>query len=341
MKYQGIKATREEQMFELNLKNAGSVIFFILLSAVFAFGQTTNPPVDLETILENAESQTKNYRDEFKNLLSEETKTFEIFDKSGSVKKHTVVESNFIIYQSSKDESVSTEYRNVFKVDGKPVGDSEKRTTELFEKIAQAESVQQELERIKKESSRYDKTIEIDGLTLLQSPILAEYSRPFFDFKLQGREMSGGADTYIVEYRQAKPSPYILIDEPTKDRTKLTLGFNLDLPDALNKSNLFLRGKLWIDAQTFQIRREERELTAQVESSAKPLVIFKSEFEYQPSDFGIFVPKKMAFTYFEIKSKDKGREITAKLDTKATFEYAKFSKSDVEVESNKVNSPKN
>jgi hypothetical protein len=327
-------------MLEINLKNSICGIIFILFSAAFALGQTIKPPVDLETILKNADAQTQNYRSEFKNLLSEEIKTFETFDKNGSSKKRTIVESNFIIYQSSKDESVSTEYRNVFKVDGKPVGDSEKRTTELFEKIAKAESVQQELERIKKESSRYDKTLELDGLSLLQSPILAEYSRPYFDFKLLGREISNGTDAFLVEYRQTKPSPYILIEEETTDRSKLTLGFSLDLPDTLNKSNVFLRGKLWIDAQTFQIRREERELTAQIESSTKPLVLFRSEFEYQPSDFGILVPKKIAFTYFEVKSKDKGREISAKLDTKATFEYAKFSKSDVEVESNKVNSPK-
>jgi hypothetical protein len=326
-------------MIQLNLKNSISGIIFLTLAAGFVVGQKINPAEDLETILKLADIQTQRYRDEFKNLLSEETKTFDVFDKNGDLKKRTVIESNFIIYQSSKDETASTEYRNVFKVDGKLVGDSEKRTTELFEKIAKADSVHQELARIQKESSRYDKTLEINGLTLLQSPILAEYSRPYFDFKLVGREVAVGVEVYVVEYKQIKPSPYILIDEETTDRNKLTLGFNLDLPDSLKKSNVFLRGKLWIDAKTFQIWHEERELVARVENTSKQVVLLRSEFDYHPSDFDILVPKKIAFTYFEIKTK--GKEISTVLDTKATFEYAKFSKSEVEVETDKINPPKN
>ena len=328
-------------MIEFNLKKATSAAVFLLFGTILIFGQDANPPVDLETILKNADAQTRVYREEFKNLLSEEVKIFEIFDSDGEIKKRSVVESNFIIYQSSKNEKISTEYRNVFKVDGKPVGDNEKRTVELFKNIAKAGSVTDELERIQKENSRYDKTLRVNGLTLLQSPILADYSRPFFNFKLAGRENLGGAENFVVEYLQTKPSPYVLINEESSDPSKITIGFALDLPKSLNKFNLFLRGKLWIDAQTFQIRREERELLAQVDSSSAPLVLLRSEFEYQPSDFGILVPKKFSFTYYEVKSKDKGREISTVLDTKATFEYAKFSKSDVEVKSNEVNAPKN
>jgi hypothetical protein len=256
------------------------------------------------------------------------------------LKKRTVIESNFIIYQSARDESVSTEYRNVFKVDGKSVGDSEKRTTELFEKIGKSDSVEQELVRIQKESLRYDKNLDITGLTTYQTPILAEYSRPFFNFKLLGRENSGDGDVFLVEYQQTRRSPYILLDEISRDRSKLTLGFNFDLPDSINKSNVLLRGKIWIDANTFQLRREERELTLQTENSAKPLVLLRTDFEYQPSDFKILVPKKIALTYYALKIKDKGRDISTALNTRATFEYSKFSRSDVEIESNEINSPK-
>lgn len=329
------------KMIQLNLKKATLTAVFILCGTIFVFAQSPSPTPNLETILKNADAQTKVYREEFKNLLSEEVKTFETFDKNGDFKKRSVIESNFIIYQSSKNEKISTEYRNVFKVDGKPVGDNEKRTVELFENIAKADSVADELERIQRENSRYDKTLRVNGLTLLQSPILAEYSRPFFSFNLAGRENLGGAENFVIEYLQIKPSPYVLINEESSDPNKITIGFALDLPRTLNKFNLFLRGKLWIDAQTFQIRREERELFAQTETSVAPLVLLRSEFEYQPSDFGILVPKKFSFTYYEVKSKDKGREISTVLDTKATFEYAKFSKSDVEVKSNEVNSPKN
>ena len=333
-------------MFKLKLKKAFSPVIFTLLSAVFASGQTPTPtpaptPVDLETILKNANAQTLNYREEFKNLLSEETKTFETFDKNGNLKKRTVIESNFIVYQSAKVQNYVTEYRYVFKVDGKLVGDSEERTTELFEKIAKSDTAEQELARIQKESSRYDKTLDIIGLTVFQTPILADYSRPFFDFKLAGRETNGGREVFVVEFRQTKRSPYILIDEKNPDTAKYGLTYNLDLPDSIKKSDVLLRGKLWIDAETFQLLREERDLTLQTENSPTPLFLLRNEFEYQPSDFKIFVPKRIALTYYELKSKDKGRQISTVLNTKATFEYAKFSKSEVEVKSNEVNSPKN
>ncbi|HEY0429273.1 MAG TPA: hypothetical protein VGC76_15945 [Pyrinomonadaceae bacterium] len=316
-------------MIRLDLKNAAAATILLFAATIFVCGQDASPTPDLETILKNADEQAQNYRLEFKNLLSEEKKTFETFDKNGDRKKRTVVESNFIIFQSLNDESVSSEYRSVVKVNDKNLGDTEKRSNDLFEQLARASSVKQELEKIQKESSRYDKNLQITGLTLLQTPILADYARPFFDFKLTNRENTDGADVFVVEYRQTKPSPYVLIDERADESKKITIGFDLGLPKILNKSNVFLRGKLWIDAQTFQIRREERELTGQTDGAAGTLILFRGEFEYQPSDFGILVPRKITYSYFQVKSKD--NNVSAKLDTRATFEYAKFRKSRVEV----------
>jgi hypothetical protein len=335
-------------MIEFNLKKTILTAFFGLCGTISIVAQfpsptpkpTPAPTPDLETILKNADAQTLNYREEFKNLLSEETKTIETFDKKGGLKKRTVIESNFIVYQLTKVQNFVSEYRNVYKVDGKPVGDSEKRTTELFEKIAKSDSAAQELTRIQEESSRYDKTLGIFDLTIFQTPILADYSRPFFDFKLAEREMKD-REVFVVEYRQTKRSPYILIDEQTTETAKFFLSFNLNLPDSIKKSDVLLRGKLWIDTETFQLRREERELTLRTENSTTPLLLMRTEFEYQPSDFKIYVPKKIVLTYYELKTKDKGRDISTALNTRATFDYAKFSKSDVEVKSNEVNAPKN
>lgn len=311
--------------------------FFILILAGFAFGQTSNPPTDLEAILKNAEKQTQNYREAFKNLLSDETKTFEAFDKDGDLKKRTVIESNFIVYQSAKNENIIGEFRNIFKVDGKAVGDAEKRTVDLFADIAKTGSVEDELQRVQKESLRYDKTLRINGMTLWQAIVLAAHIRPFFEFKLLGRENLNGTDVFLIEYRQTKPSPYILINEEAAEKNKITIGYSLDLPDAFNKSNVFLRGKLWIDAATFQIRREENEVTVQNGNSIG--VALRSEFDYQPSDFEILVPKKLSFSYYDVRSKN--GVISARLYSKATLEYAKFGRTDVEIKSNEINAPKN
>ena len=279
--------------------------------------------VDLETILKNAEKQTQNYREAFKNLLSEETKTFEIFARDGEVKKRTVVESNFMIFQSLKDETVSSEYRGVVKVDGKAVG----KSTDLVEVLSKARSVREELEKIRKENSRYDKTLEVNGLTLFQSPVLEEKFRPYFEFTLAKSE----ANVYEIEYRQTKLSPYVFIGEkPAYDQQK-SIKYDLDLPKSIDKATVFLRGKLWIDAQTFQVRREEREVTGNVKNFSDRLVFFREEYEYQPSDFEILVPKKIVYTYFKIKTDDDNPGVSTVPEVRATFEYAKFRKSRVEI----------
>lgn len=308
-----------------------NVIFigvFLLIFTAFVSAQEESQP-DLDVILRNAEEKTQNYREEFKNLLAEETKTFEVYDKKGNLKKSSVVESNFIIFQSAKDQDVTSEYRDVYKVDGKAIGDNQKRANDLINRLSMSSSAEQELRKIQNESLRYDKSLIISGLTLLQSPILEDYARPFFDFNLAGRDVINDSEVYVVEYRQKNPSPYILINEKKTPNNKLSLGFNFDLPKSLNKSNVFLRGKLWIDVKTFQIWREERELTAQ---TANPITILKTDFEYQPSEFGILVPKQISLTNYTVKKDGKNNQISAVKDTKVDFVYSKFKKANSDVQ---------
>ena len=313
-------------MFKSISKNIIFAGFFLLICSLFVSAQTENQP-NLEAILKNAAEKTQNYREEFKNLLAAETKTFQIYDKSGNVRKSAVVESNFIIFHSAKDESVTTEYRDVYKVDGKTVNDNQTRANDLLTQLAKSDSVEQELKKIQKESLRYDKSLIINGLTLFQSPILEDYARPFFDFKLAGRDVVNDSEVYVVEYQQTKPSPYVLINEEKSAEKRLSLGFNLDLPKSLNKSNVFLRGKLLVDAKTFQIWREDRELTAQ---TADPIIILKTDFEYQPSEFGILVPKKISFVHYDVKKKD--GQISAVKDAQVDFTYSKFRKANSDVQ---------
>lgn len=290
-------------------------------------------PIDLPTILLKADEQTGNYQEEFKNLLGEETKTFETFDKNGKAKKRTVVESNFIVYQSSKDAAQVTEYRNAVKVDGKAVGDSSKRTTDLFENISKSASAQTELESIQKESSRYDKTLDLNGFTLFQAPVFADHIRPSFDFTLGADETIDGAEVYAISYRQKAKSPYVIFNDDQPKSDKFYFSYEVNVPDSIEQPNALLRGKIWIDKKTFQIRRETRELTIQPAELQTPLVVNQTELEYQPSELGILTPKRIVYTDYNVKSKNKGKEISAVLDSKATFEYNKFTKSDVEVKS--------
>jgi hypothetical protein len=291
-------------------------------------------PVTLEMILTEAERQTQNYRQAFNSLLAEETKTFEEYGKNGEAKKRRTVESNFLVYQSTRNENLIIEYRNVVKVDGKSVGDSAKRAEDFFENVLKSTTAETELEKILVESTRYDKTLDISGFTLNQSPILAAHIRPALDFRLSGQETLNGRKVYAITYLQKAKSPYLLFNERPANTDKLYINYEVELPKQIKDPNALLRGKLWIDAETFEIWREEREQTIQIDGS--PTVVFRTEFEYQKNEPGFVTPKKITLTYYELKRKDE-QYMTVK-DTVATFEYTKFTKSDVEVKSGDVNS---
>ena len=97
------------------------------------------------------------------------------------------VESNFFVYQSSKDGKTSSELRNVIKVDDELVPDSQARADRFLGELQKTKTVEKELEKIQDESLRYDKNFIISGLTLYQAIPLVENMRPYFDFKLAGR----------------------------------------------------------------------------------------------------------------------------------------------------------
>jgi hypothetical protein len=287
----------------------------------------TAAPVSLETILIEAAKQSANYREAFKNLLATETKAFEQYGSGGEVKEQTNVESLFLVYESPKDKRVSSEVRNVVKVNGNLIPASESKSDEFYAELKKDKTLESELKRIQKEGSRYDKTLEVSGLTLNEAIILSENLRPYFDFQLTGKENYQGNDVYVVTYRQMRKSPFITLNGSTPaNPSEPNLGFNLDVPNALKKNDVLLRGKFWIDAKTFQVRREERELGVQAES---PILLVESVFEYQPSDYEILVPKHISLTTNEIKKKD-GKYVAVK-DTRVNFEYSKFKKSNVEV----------
>lgn len=286
-------------------------------------------PPTLDVILTEAEKQTVAYQEAFKDLLATETKTFEDYDKNGDLNEKTIIESNFLVYQSSKDAKTSSELRNVLKVDDKFVPDSQARADRFLGELEKTKTLEKELEKIQDEGLRYDKTVRIINFTLFEAITLADNLRPFFDFKLVGTENYDGNEVYIVSYQQTKKSPFITIDEKESKEAGIKADFDINLPGALKKSDKFLRGKLWIDAKTFQIRREERQVTVQAGST--PLIAQETVFEYTPSEFEIFVPKKITFSDNNLKKISKGNDFTAVKDTKVTFDYSKFKKTNVEV----------
>ena len=302
----------------------------ILLLASSAFGQTPTPTPALSTneILDKAVGQTRLYLETFKNLLSSETKTFEIYDKKGEVKKRRTVTSSFIVYQLSKGGGRIAEYRNVLAVDGKTLDKTDTRAQDFFERVAKAESSGKELAEIEKESLRYDDPIQINGLTLFQALALAKNLRPLFEFTLEGKQIINGAEVYVISYRQTRGSPDITLNADDEnrpgDRITLNMVVEVDGNPVLNER---MRGKFLIDAATFRLWREEREITVQPAGFDAPLAAVREDFDYQNSDFGMLVPKKITHAHYRIKTKEK----LAVKEVQVTFEYSKFTRPDVEV----------
>lgn len=283
-------------------------------------------PPSIETILTESEKQVAKYQETFKNLIAVEIKTTETYNGSGEAKNQNTVESNFLVYQLANNSKITSELRNVIKVDGKPIPESQAKSDQFFAELSKEKTLESELQKIQKESTKYDKSVEALGLTLNEGIILSPNLRPYFDFSLQGIEDYQGSRVYIVSYQQTKKSPYVTLNGTDELSNQPNLAFNFNLPGSLKKADALLRGKFWIDAQTFQIRREDRELTVQ---AGTPVVLMSNTFEYQPSEYEILVPKQISLVTNNIKKK--GDNYVAGKDARITFDYSKFKKSDVEV----------
>lgn len=306
-------------------------ILIVILTALGVSAQKMSPPdtsANLETILSEAEKQAQNYQEEFKNLLANETKIFQTYDKYGKEKNKTVVESTFLVYQSPKNQQAGAELRNVLKVNDELVPDSQKRSDQLFAELQKTTTLEKELEKIQSEGSRYDKTLEINGLTLIKAVTLSENLRPFFDYKLLGTENYEGSEVYVVSYQQTKKSPFITVNDSRADSSGVKLDFKFDLPGKLKKADALLRGKFWIDTKTYQILREDRELTVQ---TPDPVVVLQTTLAYQPSEYGIYVPKEITLVENNLKKISNGNQYEPVTDIKAKFDYKDFRKTNTDV----------
>ncbi len=308
-----------------------TALFFV--SAFTAFAQvpvtTVSPNLSLEQILDSARTESEKYRDAFKNLLADEIKTYEEFDKRGESESRTNVKSSFLVYQSGKRATSTAELRNVLEVNGKPIPDSQKRGEEFLAELDKQSTLESELKKLQNESSKYDKTWRIYGLTLNPAVTLNPKIRSVFDYQLVGTEDYNGTRVYVVSYQQKTKSPYIIVNEKgSLPANEFAVTFATDVPGELKKTNVFLRGKLWIDAKTFQIWREERDLIARPED---PVILITNVFEYQPSNFGILVPKRITTTSFQARKEKGSNKFTSLRDMTMNFEYSNFRQTNVEV----------
>ena len=296
---------------------------FVVLSASWTGRAQLLQELSPQEMINRARERTGVYLETFKNLLSEETKTFEIYEKNGKIKKRKVVNSTFLVYQLTKDAGRVAEFRNVIAVDGKNVSNADDRARDFFEKVVASDNSQKEYERIREESSRFDEDFAINGLTLFQAISLSEDLRGRFRFTMAGRESIGGKNVYTVLFEQIRPDSAITVNVPTASHN-----YDIEIEGERGvELSPMIRGKMWIDADTFNLRRELRERTIQPLGFPQPVVVAEDLLEYTDSSFGILTPKTLSHTQYRVRLKD--REVTK--DTRIIFEYGKFSLPDVDV----------
>src|SRR6185436_4640549 len=194
-------------------------------------------------LVRRAGARMSEYRNGFKDLTAAEEQQVEEYDSQGKVEKQRRIASDLFIYQSQLDPSAMVEYRDVKSVDGVAIKKREARLVNLLNKSAKADSLKKELDRISRESRRYDLGNSFYGMTLYQGLPLEENLRPAFQFKLAGREPVNGHDAIVVDYQQISQTPSLPSDLK-------------GLPALLKGAEVFYRGRVWLDAETAQIRRE-------------------------------------------------------------------------------------
>ena len=290
------------------------LLLLLSLVAIPSFAQQPEP--DLKDLIRRAALTTSEYKSRFKDLTAEEDQKVEEYDEQGKVEKQRRIESDLFIYQSQLDPTQIVEYRDVKSVDGKAIKKRESRLINLINKSAKTESVKKELDRINRESRRYDLGFSFYGMTLYQGWLLAENVRDAFKYTFAGREQVDGHDVIVVDYQQVTQTPHI--------------NLKLDLPTPLKGSEPFHRGRLWLDAETAQIRREVREFTLRPPSMDRPLVLVRYEFEYADSRFGFLTPKRIVITNNSRGRTGADKKPEVMLGGKITFDYGAFTRFDVE-----------
>jgi hypothetical protein len=268
-------------------------------------------PAELEGLVRSAELRVNEYRDKFKDLTAVEEQEIEEYEADGKLKRQRRIVSDLIIYQSQLDPASMSEYRDVRSVDGRAVAKREERLVNLFGRLAKADSVKKELDRVNRESRRYDLDYSVNNFTLNEGLLLSENLRPSLQFTAAGREQINGRDVIVLQYQQLAYDPQ--------------LAFKLSsLPDELKGSETRFRGRLWLDAETSQLWREEREITLQHPSLGGPLLLMRFEFEYAGSSFGILTPHRIVFSTYNRGRTGADKVPELRLGGKVTFNYSDF-----------------
>jgi hypothetical protein len=290
------------------------------------YGQSPAERSPIESILNNAEIQVVEYTKQFVDLASEETKSFQIFSTSGALNKSRRVRSVFFIHKP-KDE-IPAEFRYVIEVDRKGVERSPARIEIFFRFISAIGNGEKVRESIYEESLRYDIGVRVDGITLHPTPVLDRKNRPFFIFSLLGEDVIDGRRVFVIDYRQKGSWPFISVNKRSRSAERdVSIVYSYFLKDNVDYGERLV-GKLWIDAETFQIWKEERELLLQPQGALEPFLFVRDSFSYRKSEFNILTPHSIIHEQYRLRKDSLSADKAAAIE----FKYEPFTRPQVLVD---------
>jgi hypothetical protein len=278
---------------------------FALVSAAQAPAPT--PAADLELAVTRFLETANQYAQTFHNLTVEEKTVHEEFDQEGRIRKRREIVADLVVYRPARSGAgQAVEYRDARLVDGKAVAQRGKRALDLITRASTSTTLAEELRLINQASQRFDFDRHAGPFTIYQLP--RDTMREDFQFTWVGRAQLNGHDVIELEYRELPGH-----GRPTGLQS---------MYKAMGITSFFERGRLWLDAATYQFRRSRWEINGVHPAVSAPILLFGQESAYVESRFGILVPERIVVEWHE-NLKSKAKPVFAR-KVRTTYTYGEF-----------------
>jgi hypothetical protein len=285
--------------------------------------ETTLTTARLEELLDKAGALSDKYQSLFRDLTAEEKRVFELYNKTGGLDTRRQTLSDLIVYASQRDPNKVAEYRNIREVDGKPVKNQLERVEKLFDRVSKTDSPRKELDRINRESARYDLDTQFTGYTIFNAIATWKKLRRYFKYEFAGYKRLGDKELVVIKYEQTE-----FVDNL----------FGLNHYRKPNVTGPMMRGQYWIDSQG-RLERDHHEIFFRDNAQPRTFKAIEVDYYFTFDEQGIWLPHYILFQYFNPLKSDKGFPVEMFLSVRITHEYGPFRR--FEVKSRHENVPNN
>ena len=240
------------------------LVVISLVAMPFGPRAQTNPPAAL---VARAAAYVDGYEAKFSAVVCEEQQTQKVINANGSIQKHRELVSDLLLVKTGRGTHV---FRDVIRVDGKPVRDRPERLRKLF--LGGSRNPVQQAGAISKESSRYNIGFR-RGVESLLMPLEILHAEHASGFHFQ----AAPAGLAFDEFRQPAMVGYV---------------------DGKTRHDMFLHGTLDVDAGGT--------ITGGSLSAEHPLFLLTVTMKYaEDGATGLLVPTESHEHYQTPKSRDR------------------------------------